>query len=354
MKTVRNESVEIKQIKEKPSRVFNRTIKVAMKAIIAGVLVAIGLSGCTSTKNDSGKMKVVTTIFAPYDFARQITNDKADVTMLLAPGAETHSYEPSPQDIIAISECDVFIYVGGENDTWLDGILETVENDHMEIIKLMDCVETVPEEIPEGMEAEDDHDSEYSNHEEDVDNNAHNHSDEEEWDEHVWTSPINAMIICRKMNEVFSKIDPENANEYQTNLDNYIAVLENLDNDFKEVVAEGKRKLLVFGDRFPLRYFVEEYNLDYYAAFPGCSSETEAGASTVAFLIDKVNDENIPVVFKIELSNGNIAQTISGGTDAEVMTFYSCHNVTKSDFDAGLTYVDLMKKNVDSLKIALN
>ncbi len=298
------------------------------------------LIGCGNTnKDNSGKLNIVTTIFAPYDFARQIVGDDANITMLMSPGVETHSYEPSPADIIKISECDVFIYVGGENDEWVDGILETIDTEDITIIKLLDCVDVIEEEIIEGMESEE----KEENHD----------SSEKEWDEHVWTSPANAIKICKVMEEKFEKLDNSNASDYKTNLDEYVGELNKLDEAFKETVNNGARKTIVFGDRFPVRYFVEEYGLKYFAAFPGCSSETEASASTIAFLIDKVKDEKIPVVFKIELSTGNIAETISDATGAKVLTFYACHNLTKKEFDSGKTYVDFMWENVSSLKEAL-
>lgn len=298
------------------------------------------LIGCGNTnKDNSGKLNIVTTIFAPYDFARQIVGDDANITMLMSPGVETHSYEPSPADIIKISECDVFIYVGGENDEWVDGILETIDTEDITIIKLLDCVDVVEEEIIEGMESEE----KEENHD----------SSEKEWDEHVWTSPANAIKICKVMEEKFEKLDNSNASDYKTNLDEYVGELNKLDEAFKEIVNNGARKTIIFGDRFPVRYFVEEYGLKYFAAFPGCSSETETSASAIAFLIDKVKDEKIPVVFKIELSTGNIAETISDATGAKVLTFYACHNLTKKEFDSGKTYVDFMWENVSSLREAL-
>ena len=307
--------------------------------------------GCGNNQNSSDKMRVVTTIFAPYDFARQITADKAEIDMLMSPGVDTHSYEPSPQDIIKINECDVFVYVGGENDEWVDDILETIENDDIKIIKLMDCVEKVEEEIVEGMEHDhDEHCEETHDHDEHCEE-THEH---ESWDEHVWTSPINAIKICDEMTKIFSEVDPSNAEVYKENLEKYTAELTKLDEAFKEVVNNAERNVMVFGDRFPIRYFTEEYGIEYYAAFPGCSSDTEASASTLAFLIDKVKRENISVIFKIELSNGNIAETISEATGADILTFYACHNLTKEEFENGKTYVDYMWENVNSLEKALN
>lgn len=311
-------------------------------------LAVVGCVGCSSKKQEGeNEIKVVTTIFPAYDFTRQVGMDKVNVDLLLAPGAETHSYEPSPQDIIKISESDVFIYVGGENDSWVDDILSTIDLSNIKVIKLMDCVEVVEEEYVEGMEQDEKHHDEHDEHDDD----EHDHS---EWDEHVWTSPINAIKISEKIKDILAEIDKENNQFYEENYNQYKGKLEELDQAFKQVVAEGKRKELIFGDRFPVRYFTEEYGLKYYAAFPGCSADTEPSAATVAFLIDKVKEDKIPVVLQIELSTGNIARTISEETGAKLYTFYACHNLTKEDFKAGKTYLDFMWENVETLKIALN
>lgn len=292
--------------------------------------------GCgKDTNNKQDKINVVTTIFAPYDFANQIGGENVYVHMLMAPGAETHSYEPTPQDIVKISECDVFIYVGGENDEWVDGILDTIDISNIKIIKLLDCVEALKEEYVEGMEKEEE-------------------DNEEEWDEHVWTSPLNAIKICREIEKIFSELDAENKEIYLNNYESYEEKLMEIDTSFRQVIAEGNKNTIIFGDRFPVRYFTEEYGLKYYAAFPGCSSDTEASASTISFLIDKVKSEDISVILKIELSTGNIADTISEETGAKVYTFYACHNLSKADFDAGKTYLDFMWENVETLKMALN
>lgn len=313
------------------------------------LFVAAVSAGCLSTdkqtsvseENDGGKrISVVTTIFPQYDFTRQIAGDKADVTMLLAPGAESHSYEPTPQDIIKIQNCDVFIYVGGENDAWVDSILESVDQSKIRIIKLLDYVDPLGEEVKEGMEPEEEAPGEAN--------------DETEYDEHVWTSPQNAVAITNVIRDVLCCLDSSNSAVYRANAEKYVEQLNSLDAEFKEVISGAKRTTLVFGDRFPLRYFTECYGLDYWAAFPGCSTETEPSAATIAFLADKVKEEKIPVVFKIELSNGNVARSIAEATGAKVLTFYSCHNLSKQEFEDGATYLSFMRKNVESLKEALN
>ena len=304
-------------------------------------------TGCTMKNQGTGdgRIKVVSTIFASYDFARQIAGNNAQISMLLKPGTESHSYEPTPRDIISIQECDVFIYVGGENDAWVDNILESMDTSEITIIKMIDLVDKYEEEHVEGMEEH--------VHTEDCHHEHHEHEHHEEWDEHVWTSPVNAIEICKKITEVFCEKDVRNSDAYIKNSDKYIGELKALDEYFTDIVENADRKTIVFGDRFPLRYFVEEYGLEYFAAFPGCSSDTEASAATVVFLIDKIRDEEIPVVFKIELSSDSMARTIAEDTNTKVMVFNTCHNVTRNEFQSGETYVSLMYRNAEALKEAL-
>lgn len=306
------------------------------------------VSNNTELSNEEKGLSVVTTVFAPYDFAREIVGEHGEVTMLVPPAAESHSYEPTPQDIIKIQNCDVFIYGGGESDDWVSGILESVGNEEMKVVKMLDLVTPVEEEIVEGMQA-DEHEHEHEEaHEEE------GHKEKVEYDEHVWTSPKNAIQIVKGIEAVISEVDEANASEYLQNATSYISELEDLDKQFEEVVANGKRKEVIFADRFPLRYFVDAYGLDYYAAFPGCSTETEPSAATVAFLIDKIKEDEIPVVFHIELSNEKMADTISEATGAKKLLFNACHTVSKEDFEEGITYLEIMRSNVETLKEALN
>lgn len=306
------------------------------------VLTALTLSACTQQPGEnggaqSGKLNIVATIFPQYDFARAVTGDRADLTLLLHPGAESHSYEPSPKDIIKIQKSDIFIYVGGESDEWIDGILSSLDTSSMQIIKLMDCVDPVVEEDVPGMEG---------GHEED--------GDGYEYDEHVWTSPKNAIKITQAISDAACKADSENASYYKEKTVEYVKELGALDAGFQEAADNGKRKTLVFGDRFPFRYFTDAYGLSYLAAFPGCSSETEPSAATLANLIDHVKKEHIPYVFYIELSDEKVADTICEATGAKKLLFHSCHNLTKNEFESGATYVSLMKNNLKNLETALN
>lgn len=294
---------------------------------------------------DSGKVSVVTTIFPPYDFVREIGGDRVELTMLLKPGEESHSYEPTPQDIIAIQNSDLFIYTGGENDVWVEDILESMPDSGMETLKLTECVETVEEESVRGDGEEDEHDH---SHEEGDEESVH------EIDEHVWTSPVNAAAITESICGMLCRIDPEYTEQYEKASETYCSELEKLDREFRSVTETAERHLMIFGDRFPFRYFADEYGLDYYAAFPGCASDTEPSAAVLAFLINMVNETGVPAVLKMELSNDQIANAVAEATGTEVKVFYSCHNLSAADFESGETYLSMMRKNVETLREVLN
>jgi zinc transport system substrate-binding protein len=247
---------------------MKRFIGLRLIALAAFIVAAAGCGAGGITADSGGKLSVVATIFAPYDFAREITGDSADLTMLIPPGAETHSYEPTPQDIIKIQNCDVFVYVGGESDEWVDDILESIDSD-LKIVTLMDCVEVFEEEIVEGMEEEEEEEFSWGNSQEEEEA-----SGEAEYDEHVWTSPKNAKLIVEKLSGAFCEADPANADVYRQNTAKYLAALDELDAAFQNVVDNARRNTIVLGDRFPFRYFAEAYGLSYFAAFPGCSTET--------------------------------------------------------------------------------
>jgi zinc transport system substrate-binding protein len=289
-----------------------------------------------ANQTKTGKLEIIATIFPQYDFARAIAGDRANVTMLVRPGAEIHSFEPTPRDIISIRNSGVFIYIGGESDAWVEEILESVDTSGKKIVRLMDYVNTVDEEVVEGMQPEDEEEEE-----------------EEAKDEHIWTSPKNAILLIGAIAEKLSEADPANADYYKANAKSYIAGISEVDGEFKALVNGAKRKVIVLGERFPFRYFADEYGLDYRAAFPGCSTESDASAATMAYLVRMVRDEKIPVVYTLELSNGNIARAIAEQTGAEVLTLHSCHNLTKADFESGETYLSLMKKNVPVLRKGL-
>ena len=347
------------------------------------------------------RMQIVATIFPQYDFARQIVGDYADVYMLLKPGEEIHSYEPTPQDIKMIQNSDLFIYTGGENDVWVENILSSLGDEGPRSVRLLDLVETSAEVHLEGMmeeKGDHDHDGEADDHAED---HGHNHF-EEEPDEHVWTSPENCVILIEKLTDIICGTDPSHEEAYRRNGDAYRSAFEQLDREYRQMADSAARRTILFGDRFPFLYLARELDLTCYAAFSGCSAESEPSAATIAFLIDKAVEEKLPVVFKIEFSNGNIASAVSeaaqkklrkeekasgkipdqgdtapaaaeekdpqgslqnslqnspqngGQTGVRVLQLHSCHNVTRNEMASGETCLSLMKKNLEALREALN
>ena len=304
-----------------------------------------------SAASSEAKVSIVCTNFAEYDFARAIAGDTAEITMLLKPGAESHTYEPSPEDIIRIQDSDMFVYVGGDSDEWVADILDSMDQSQMHVFKLMDQVDTVEEEHVEGMETEE----EETKSEQDEKNLGKSQPEEEpELDEHVWASPVNAMQIVEKMSAQIADIDPDHRADYEKNAADYIGKIRKLDEQFQDITANAARKEIIVADRFPFLYFVKEYGLKYYAAFPGCASNTQPSAQTVAFLIDKVKEDQIPMVFHMELSNEQMANSIAEATGAKSELLNAVHNVSAEDFAKGVTYVDLMQHNAEVLKEALN
>ena len=298
------------------------------------------LSGCSAReteKKDSSKLQIVCTNFPAYDFAREIAGDRAQIKLLIKPGAEVHSYEPAPKDVIAIQESDLFICNGGESEAWVESLV----GENVNVLRMMDCVETVAESGEGIYAAEDEH------------NHEHDDGEEEELDEHVWTTPGNAAKICYALCDKLCELDQENANEYMLNYEVYNAKLMELDIEIRTTVLNGVRDTLIFADRFPMRYFTREYGLKYYAAYPGCASQTEPSAKMVAFLIDHVREEKIPAVLYMEFSNKKMADVICEDTGCEKLPFYSVHNVTAQQFEDGVTYLDLMRMNIETLKEAL-
>ena len=359
------------------------------------------------------RLNVVTTLFPYYDFLRQIAGDSIRLTMVVPAGMDSHSFEPTPADMITIQNADLLVCNGGTMEQWLSQVLDSFGEGTgpKRVVTMMDCVDVVQEEIVEGMEdgeAHDhghthvhadgtvhagDHDHESEDHahseeehepedhvysEEEHDTEEHIHSEDEhdmedvavhdedhaqeyldeddghgveiEYDEHIWTSPVNA----KKLAGGLAQEDPAHAASYAENCASYQDKLTELDAEFREVVAHAKRRLVVFGDKFPLRYFFDEYGLEYRAAFSGCSTDTEPSAKTIAYLINKVREEQIPAVYYLELSSPRVAEIIGEETGAEPLLFHSCHNVTRHQFDSGVTYLELMEQNVKNLKKGLS
>ena len=290
-------------------------------------------------------LTIVATNFPSFDLARSIAGDTANISMLLPPGAESHSYEPTPQDIITIQNADLFIYTGSESDHWIDGILSSFGKNSPRTFSLMAHVRLLEEELSASMEHTHDHAH---------DENCEHEHDAVEMDEHVWTSPVNVMLLAEKLCDALQEICPENTSVYVQRLDHYLNELNVLDTAFRNIVANSKRKLLIFGDRFPMRYFANEYGLQYDAAFPGCSEDSEPSVRTVISLIDTVRAQQIPVICHIEFSSQRTADILAEETEAVPKLFHSCHNVSAEEIESGTTYLSLMWNNVEVLKEALN
>lgn len=306
----------------------------------------------TVQPESTDKFSVVCTIFPEYDWVREILGDHADnaeLTYLLDNGVDLHSYQPTADDMIKISSCDLFIYVGGESDEWVENALADAMNKDMKVINLMDVLgdSAKVEELKEGMQE--------SEHEHEHDHEHEHEEGEVEYDEHVWLSLKNAKVLCAEIENNISEIDHANASDYQANLDSYVAKLDALDNDFAALVDSSSVKTLIFGDRFPFRYFVDDYSIDYYAAFIGCSAETEASFETIAFLSDKLNEYDCDTVFTLENSDKSIAETIisTSGRNADIAELNSLQSVSTDDIAGGATYISIMEKNYDVLSGAL-
>lgn len=369
---------------------FSRKTEFLRKSVVFIVTISmiLGMAGCgkTTEKEDNYRLKIVTSLFPYYDMARAVIGDVKgiDLKMIVTPGQDSHSFEPTPSDVIQMENADVLIYNGGSLETWIDTLLDSLNNKNQIQMKMMDYVDVLNEEIVEGMDTrfeehdheehshkEDNHNKENhkedshseenhkeDNHSEDSSNDSEFHNEDseeehEETDEHIWTSPVNEIIMTEKICETLSKALPEEKENFQKNAENYISQLKELDNEFRTIVENAKTNEIIFADKFPLQYFAKEYGLKYYAAFPGCGSDMEPSAKTIAFLVDKIKEDNIKAVFYLELSSHIVADAIETDTGAKPLQFNSCHNITQKQFDSGVTYVDLMKENVNNLKIAL-
>ena len=369
---------------------FSRKTEFLRKSVVFIVTISmiLGMAGCgkTTEKEDNYRLKIVTSLFPYYDMARAVIGDVKgiDLKMTVTPGQDSHSFEPTPSDVIQMENADVLIYNGGSLETWIDTLLDSLNNKNQIQMKMMDYVDVLNEEIVEGMDTrfeEHDHDEhshkddnhnkekhkedshseekhKEDNHSEDSSNDSEFHNEDseeehEETDEHIWTSPVNEIIMTEKICETLSKALPEEKENFQKNAESYISQLKELDNEFRTIVENAKINEIIFADKFPLQYFAKEYGLKYYAAIPGCGSDMEPSAKTIGFLVDKIKEDNIKAVFYLELSSHIVADAIETDTGAKPLQFNSCHNITQKQFDSGVTYIDLMKENVNNLKIAL-
>ena len=311
-------------------------------------------------------LKVVTTVFPYYDFTRQISGrlietGQVELELIVPAGMDSHSFEPTPADIIKIQDADLIICNGGAMEQGFERVLDSLDTQNQQVITMMDYVDTEEEEIVEGMEAEE-HDHSHDHvHPAGVPKEGEEghlyddgHEQEIEYDEHIWTSPVNAMTLSEVIAGTLCEMDESNQEIYRENLAEYEEKLSALDQKFRDIAEHGKRRLVVFGDKFPLRYFFDEYGLEYRAAFSGCSTDTEPSAKTIAYLIDKVRELDIPAVYYLELSSHRVAEIIGEETGAEPLLFHSCHNVTRREFDSGVTYLELMEQNAVNLSKGLN
>lgn len=296
----------------------------------AAIIIVLSLL-CASIALAGDKPDIVCTSFPCYDFARAVVGDLGQVQMLIKPGTEVHSYEPAPSDIMKIAECDLFVYIGGASDAWAEGILDSLGDDAPKTIRLIECVETVAAAA---------HD--------------HEHHDETEYDEHIWTSPVNAIAMVQMLADALCTGFNGYSEDYRANADAYCAAIDALHVGFKNAVEGGVRREMIFADRFPFIYFAKEYGIDYVSAFPSCSSESEPSAKTMMELIDRVIEDKLPVIYTIELSSRKTAETISAETGAQIRTFHSIQNLSESDFAAGETYLTLMQRNLEALKEGLS
>ena len=313
-------------------------IAIILVGIIAGVV--FGKKNKTGNNNNTGKIKVTASNFASYDFLRAIIgdNDNVELTFLLGPGKDAHSYDPTAQDLITIQNSDLFIYIGGEMEKWADRVLPTLDTGNTKVICVADDIKTIDEQEIDGAEPEEEEDEE-----------------EGAFDEHIWTSPDNAITMVNTLEKSMEEIDSSNSSKYKQNAENYIAKIKNVDKQIQEIVDNKKRDRLVFGDKMPMQYFINYYKLQVSAAFSGCSTETEPSSKTIAYLVNKAKEEKTPVILYIELNNGKVANTIANevGNGCRAMQIQTLHNVSKTDFDNGETWVSLMERNLDVLKAAL-
>ena len=312
---------------------------IVLVAILLVGGIAIFKGGKKDKKNDE-KIQVVVSNFASYDFLRAIIgeDDNVELTFLLGAGKDTHSYEPTAQDLIKLQNADLFVYIGGEAEAWSDKIIKTLELQNAKIICIADYVDKLDEEEIDGAELEDEEEEE-----------------EGAFDEHIWTSPRNAIKMVEALQNEMSELDSKNTEKYKTNAQNYIAKIKEVDSKIQEIVDNKVRDRLIFADKMPMQYFINYYGLKVSAAFSGCSTETEPSASTIAYLENKVKEENIPVVLYIELNDGRVAKTIAdeAGDKCQAMQIQTLHNISKDDFDNGETWVSLMERNIKVLEKAL-
>ncbi|WP_455931705.1 metal ABC transporter substrate-binding protein [Parvimonas micra] len=334
--------------------------------ILAGAVLITGCTAKTEKKdkgdNTKGKLKVVTTIFPEYDITRAIAKDKVDLELMIKPGVDVHSFTPTPQDIKTVQNSDIFVYGGTEHDKWVENLTKSIDMKNKKVVKLVDGIQQLEEESVDGMkhehhnddEKKDEHNHDHKHEKKDKHNHDHENESDKELDPHYWTSPKNAIQMAKTVTNALVEKDPGNAEFYKENAKNYIKQLEDVDKELHDVVDKAKIKKVVIADRFPFRYLFKDLGLEYRALFSGCSVESTASAGQIKKMVDYVKENKIPVVYHIEMGKGELAETVAKNSGSKVKLLHSIHTVTKEDFDKGVTYIDLMKQNVEALKEGLN
>lgn len=324
------------------NKVINNIKRIS--ALVTALLLLLCLCACKGTQNEqSGKLKVVCTVFPIYDWIRETAGDKAEISLLLSNGTDMHSFQPSAADMIKIAECDVLIYVGGESDEWVSEAIKLYENKNRSLVNLTELLgeNLLKEEHTEGMQEE-----------------RHSHGgEEEEFDEHIWLSLNNAALFVQSIADTLGGKDPQNADIYRENALNYTKKLTALGGEYRAAVNAARLKTLLVADRFPFRYLTEDYGLSYYAAFPGCSAETEASFETVAFLSAKTDELGLKYIITTETAGTKIADTVIANTrekNQEILVLDSMQSVGIKDAENGVTYLSVMQKNLETLKKALS
>ena len=311
--------------------------------ILSVIIIVASFSACTTTETfpDNGKINIVTTIFPVYDWTKNIAGENCNVIYLDESGTDMHSFAPTAKNILSITNADIFIHIGGISDEWVNKTLEASNNARLITLSLAEVTGVLEEEHIDGMEHNHEHEHEHEN-------------EVAETDEHIWLSLKKAQTAVTAIAETLAEADSKNADTYTANAESYNKKLSDLDERYTDCVNNAKRKTLLFADRFPFRYFTEDYGLEYFAAFPGCSAESEASFETMTFLIEKTRELSLPCILTIENSGSKIAGTISSETKTKILSLNSCQSVTKADIDSGITYISAMENNLQIITEALN
>lgn len=314
-----------------------------LSIILAILAVLLSLTSCRSSKEESdGRLQILTTVFPPYDIAKNVGGDLVSVSMLMSPGTDSHSYSgDSPSDILKIERCDVFLCIGGESEKWVRSVTKKIEDSGGKIptvVKLAEYCDLLAES-DEGILGE---------------SSEHGHHHEDGFDEHVWTSLKNYEKMTVAVRDCLISADPKNADSYRENADSYVSKIRSLHGEFDEFASSLDKRILVFADRFPFRYFAEDYGFECYAAFNGCASESEPSPTSLSKLCLRIEEEGLNCVFYTETSQSGVPNTVSKATGADNYLLHSCHTISEKQLRSGIGYLDLMKQNLDTLKKAMN